>query len=137
MQLWRATIASPFHKAYPHGGYNYRVFPQQNTSLLQREGTDRPSISPQRVWMCLFSCATTCLNLCLTQDVQTELGRGCAPARTFSAPKNVTYQSSAEVVLCLLTADGDVSCCGVLCSYCWRVSPWHWPPHQRRLRKYS
>src|SRR5262245_25258913 len=133
MQLWRATIASPFHKAYPHGGYNYRVFPQQNTSLLQREGTDRPSISPQRVWMCLFSCATTCLSLCLTRDVQTKLGRGCAPTQTFISLKNLACRSSSKAVLCFLIAAGDVSCSFALCLYCWDVSPWHWPPHQRRL----
>jgi len=34
MQLWRATIASPTHEAYAHVGYNYSVFPQQNTTFI-------------------------------------------------------------------------------------------------------
>jgi len=34
MQLWPATIASPSREAYPHGGYNYSVFPQQNTTVV-------------------------------------------------------------------------------------------------------
>src|SRR2546428_2378499 len=33
MQLWPATIASPSREAYPHGGYNYSVLPQQNTTV--------------------------------------------------------------------------------------------------------
>jgi hypothetical protein len=33
MQLWPATIASPSREAYPHRGYNYNVFPQQNTTV--------------------------------------------------------------------------------------------------------
>jgi hypothetical protein len=33
MQLWPATIASPSREACPHGGYNYSVFPQQNTTV--------------------------------------------------------------------------------------------------------
>jgi len=33
MQLWPATIASPSREAFPHGGYNYSVFPRQNTTV--------------------------------------------------------------------------------------------------------
>lgn len=40
MQLWPATISSPSHETYLHGGYNYRVFPQQNTSQLQKESAE-------------------------------------------------------------------------------------------------
>jgi len=83
MQLWPATIASPSHEAYPHGGYNYSVFPQQNTTVCCggkvqgtlywfSEGLNAP-----------FFVSDDLPELTSCPGVPDELVRGCSPTRTF------------------------------------------------------